>query len=49
VARAGILVFASHSESLVRQLCSRALLLDQGSVVATGPIDEILQRYKLAA
>jgi homopolymeric O-antigen transport system ATP-binding protein len=49
VARAGILVFASHSESLVRQLCSRAMLLDQGSVVATGPIDEILQRYKLAA
>ena len=49
VARAGILVFASHSETLVRQLCSRAILLDQGSVAAIGPIDEVLQRYKLVA
>jgi len=49
VARAGILVVASHSESLVRQLCTRAILLDQGSVVATGPVEEVLERYKLAA
>src|ERR1700719_441204 len=49
VARAGILVLASHSESLVRRLCSKAILLDQGSVVATGRIDEVLDRYRLGA
>ena len=49
VERAGILVFASHAESLMRQLCTKAMLLDQGSVVATGTIDEVLERYKEAA
>jgi ABC-2 type transport system ATP-binding protein/lipopolysaccharide transport system ATP-binding protein len=45
VARAGILVVASHSEVLVRRLCTKAILLDQGSIVAMGPIDEVLERY----
>jgi ABC-2 type transport system ATP-binding protein/lipopolysaccharide transport system ATP-binding protein len=49
VARAGILVVASHSEQLVRQLCTRAILLDKGAIVAAGPIDEVLERYRLAA
>ena len=49
VARAGILVLASHAETLVRQLCTRAILLDQGGVVASGPIDEVLERYHRAA
>jgi ABC-2 type transport system ATP-binding protein/lipopolysaccharide transport system ATP-binding protein len=49
VARAGILVVASHSEALVRRLCTKAILLDQGGVVATGTIDEVLERYRLAA
>src|SRR5262249_10715165 len=43
VARAGILVLASHSDSLVRQFCNKAILLDQGSVVATGPISEVME------
>lgn len=46
-ARAGILVLASHSEKLVRQLCTRAILLDQGAIVAMGPLDEVLQRYRM--
>jgi len=46
VARAGILVLASHSDTLVRQLCTRALLLDQGRIVACGPVDEVLARYR---
>jgi ABC-type polysaccharide/polyol phosphate transport system ATPase subunit len=29
----------------VRRLCSKAILLDQGSIVAMGPIDEVLERY----
>src|SRR5262249_55346191 len=46
VARAGILVLASHSDTLVRQLCTRALLLDQGRIVGCGPVDEVLARYR---
>jgi ABC-2 type transport system ATP-binding protein/lipopolysaccharide transport system ATP-binding protein len=49
VGRAGILVVASHSEALLRQLCAKAILLDQGSVVATGPVEEVLERYQQAA
>jgi ABC-2 type transport system ATP-binding protein/lipopolysaccharide transport system ATP-binding protein len=49
VGRAGILVLASHSEGLVRRLCTTAVLLDQGRVVAAGPIEEVLERYRQAA
>jgi ABC-2 type transport system ATP-binding protein/lipopolysaccharide transport system ATP-binding protein len=49
VERAGILVLASHAEVLIRRLCTKAILLDQGRVVAAGPLDEVLERYRLAA
>jgi homopolymeric O-antigen transport system ATP-binding protein len=45
VARAGVLVLASHADALVRQFCSKAILLEQGSVVATGSVEEVLERY----
>lgn len=40
-----ILVFVSHQESLVRQLCNRVIWLDHGGLVADGPTDEVLDRY----
>lgn len=40
-----ILVFVSHQESLVRQLCNRVIWLDHGGLVADGPTDEVLARY----
>ena len=40
-----ILVFVSHQESLVRQLCNRVIWLDHGGLVADGPTDEVLERY----
>jgi ABC-2 type transport system ATP-binding protein/lipopolysaccharide transport system ATP-binding protein len=46
VARAGILVLASHADALVRQFCTKAFLLDQGRIVASGPVQEVLDRYK---
>jgi ABC-2 type transport system ATP-binding protein/lipopolysaccharide transport system ATP-binding protein len=49
VARAGILVLASHSEKLVRQLCTKAILLDRGGIVATGSVDDVLERYRMPA
>jgi ABC-2 type transport system ATP-binding protein/lipopolysaccharide transport system ATP-binding protein len=45
VARAGILVLASHDVELIKSTCNRAILLEEGRIVAAGPIEEILGRY----
>jgi homopolymeric O-antigen transport system ATP-binding protein len=45
VARSGILVLASHSDALVRQFCNKAILLEQGSIVVSGPVENVLERY----
>jgi lipopolysaccharide transport system ATP-binding protein len=39
------LLFVSHDASAVRSLCDRALLLDRGAPVLTGPPDEVLDVY----
>jgi len=44
--KAAILVLASHSERLMREMCDQAVLLEQGRVLAVGPIDEVLARYR---
>jgi ABC-2 type transport system ATP-binding protein len=43
--RARILVLASHSDVLIRRLCNRAILMQNGQVVASGSTDEMLDRY----
>jgi ABC-type polysaccharide/polyol phosphate transport system ATPase subunit len=48
VARAGILVLASHSEKLVRQFCTKALLLEGGRVVSANSVDAVLEQYRPA-
>jgi ABC-2 type transport system ATP-binding protein len=45
VDRAGMLVFASHSEEFLRQLCDTALWLEHGRVRAQGDLDEVLRQY----
>ncbi len=47
VDRSGILVLASHSESLMRKVCNRVIHLEQGQVVADGPADEVLEAYRV--
>jgi ABC-type polysaccharide/polyol phosphate transport system ATPase subunit len=46
VAKAGILVLASHSLELVRRLCSKAVLMERGRVKWTGSVEEALQMYR---
>ena len=41
----GTLLFASHSEELLRQFCHRGLVFNQGSIVFDGLIDEALNYY----
>jgi ABC-2 type transport system ATP-binding protein len=45
VARSGILVFASHSEEMLRDLCDSALLLEHGQIKARGDLDAVLRQY----
>ena len=40
-----ILVFASHADELLRQLCNKALLLTQGQLTQMGPLEEVLSLY----
>jgi ABC-type polysaccharide/polyol phosphate transport system ATPase subunit len=45
IERSSILVLASHSDALIKDMCNKAVLLEQGRVVAAGTVDEVLQRY----
>jgi ABC-type polysaccharide/polyol phosphate transport system ATPase subunit len=46
IARSNIMVLASHSNELIRQMCNRAVLLDHGQIVADGAPDEVLECYR---
>jgi lipopolysaccharide transport system ATP-binding protein len=39
-------VFVSHMEGQVRDICNRAICLDAGSIVAEGEPDQVLQTYR---
>lgn len=39
-------IFVSHSEGLVREICSRVICLDRGAIVAQGDPEEVLEVYK---
>lgn len=45
IERTRILVLASHNNAWVHDFCNKALLLDQGRLVAFGPTDEVLDTY----
>ncbi len=47
--RSSILVLASHSEALIRRLCTKAVFLDSGRVKAAGPVDAVCDAYRRAA
>jgi ABC-2 type transport system ATP-binding protein len=49
VSRAGILILATHSASMMRQFCDQGLLLDHGEVKMRGPIADTLRQYRDAA
>src|SRR5262245_49536239 len=45
VGRSSILVLASHSQDLLRKWCNRGLFLQQGRVMGSGPVDEVIAAY----
>lgn len=46
VERASILVLVSHSMETVRQMCSRAIWLNEGAVRLDGPADQVTAAYE---
>jgi ABC-2 type transport system ATP-binding protein len=46
VKRSGILVFASHSDDLLFELCNSAIWMDEGNVKQLGSLREVLTGYK---
>jgi ABC-2 type transport system ATP-binding protein/lipopolysaccharide transport system ATP-binding protein len=46
VNRANILVLASHSESIIQEWCNRAVFLDRGKIIDSGPVDSVMKSYR---
>lgn len=49
VDKASIVILASHSDALIRRVCNKVLRLEQGRVIAFGPVDEVLPPVQTAA
>ena len=49
VKKSNIMVLASHSDEIVREWCTKAIYLEQGTVRAFGEIDEVLEAYERRA
>lgn len=45
MARAGIMVLASHGDGLLRQQCDQAIWLDRGQVRSRGGLEQVLETY----
>jgi ABC-2 type transport system ATP-binding protein len=46
VERSGLLVFASHSDEFLRELCDTAIWMEHGQIKRQGELDEVLRAYK---
>jgi len=46
VNRSGMLVFASHSDGLLMELCTSAIWMDGGELKQYGPLRDVLTEYK---
>jgi ABC-type polysaccharide/polyol phosphate transport system ATPase subunit len=45
ISRAGILVLATHSEAMIREMCNRAALFQKGQLIEIGQVDAIIDLY----
>lgn len=39
------ILFVSHSPDLIAKICRRAIWLDEGQVIADGPVDSVIKQY----
>ena len=43
--QAGTLIFASHSNDLLKRFCTRGLVFDKGNIIFDGKLDSALNFY----
>lgn len=43
--RANVLVIASHSDGLLKEMCNKAIMLEQGKLITHGAVDDVLKVY----
>jgi ABC-type polysaccharide/polyol phosphate transport system ATPase subunit len=46
LSESGTLLLASHSSAYLKEYCTRGLIFENGSIVADGPIDEIIEQHE---
>jgi ABC-type polysaccharide/polyol phosphate transport system ATPase subunit len=46
IGKAEIIVLASHSNQLIEELCNKAVLMQTGKIIDSGPVDNILATYE---
>ena len=46
VESSSILIFASHSEALLKKYCTKAILLVDGKIILNGCLEDVLHEYK---
>lgn len=46
IARSSILVIASHSETMLANMCGRCLLLEHGRIISDGPAKTLFESYR---
>lgn len=49
IARAGTVFLVSHAAQTIEDMCTRALWLDNGTLIADGPADEVATMYRYYA
>ena len=45
IARSSILVLASHSDAMIKDMCNKAALMEKGRIIAFGSLDEVFTQY----
>jgi len=46
IKKSSILLLASHSNSLIQELCNKAILLNKGKLISYGPINDVIKEYE---
>lgn len=45
ISQSGIVFFVSHSESQIRRVCNKGLLLNEGKIINYGNLDQVFETY----
>jgi hypothetical protein len=45
IGRSRIMVLASHSDTMIKAICNKGALMQEGRIVTIGPVEEVLDEY----